>query len=192
MPPKPRFKREEITEAALAIVSKGGLEALTAKTLQEALNCSASPIFTVFDSMKEIEETVRVAAMRRFESYQKGVLPQDPVFKQIGMKMVLFGMQEPKLYQLLFMRENGTVSSFDDMMGVLGSEASVCIEAIKRDYGLGEREAKQLFENVWIYTFGAGALCATKACRFSAEDLSRMLSTQFQAMLGLLRSGKPD
>lgn len=192
MPPKPRFKREEITEAALKIVSKDGLEALTAKALQETLNCSASPIFTVFSSMREIEETVRVAAMRRFESYREGVLPQDPVFKQVGMKMVLFGMQEPKLYQLLFMQENGMVSSFEDMMSVLGSEATVCIEAVKRDYGLGEREAKQLFENVWIYTFGVGALCATKACRFSAEDLSRMLSTQFQAMLGLLRSGKPD
>ena len=45
-----------------------------------ALGSSARPIFTVFDSMKQVQDAVREAAMRRFA--------------------------EPKLYQLLFMQEN--------------------------------------------------------------------------------------
>ena len=40
-----------------------------------------------------------------------------PLFKQIGMQMVLFGAKEPKLYQLLFMQENRCAVSFDDVFG---------------------------------------------------------------------------
>ena len=47
---------------------------------------------------------------------------------------------------------------------------------------------KPLFENVWIYTFGVGALCATRVCHFSEEMLGQMLSTEFQAMMLFVRS----
>ena len=53
-----------------------------------------------------------------------------------------------------------------------------------------EEEAKLLFENVWIYTFGVGALCATRVCRFSEAQLGQMLSTEFQAMMLLVKSRK--
>lgn len=150
MPPKPRFTREEIVAAALDIVSRKGIEALTARELGETLGSSARPIFTVFRSMEELQQEVRSAAMHRFESYAGRTMPGVPLFKQVGMQMVLFGAQEPKLYQLLFMRENRSAVSFDDVFS---------------------------------------ALCATRVCRFSEEQLGRMLSTEFQAMMLLVKSG---
>ena len=96
MPPKPRFTREEIVAAALDIVSRKGIEALTARELGETLGSSARPIFTVFRSMEELQQEVRSAAMRRFESYAGRTMPGVPLFKQVGMQMVLFGAQEPK------------------------------------------------------------------------------------------------
>ena len=71
-----------------------------------ALGSSARPIFTVFDSMKQVQDAVREAAMRRFERFAEQKLPDMPLFKQVGMQMVLFGAREPKLYQLLFMQAN--------------------------------------------------------------------------------------
>lgn len=190
MPPKARFTREEIVCEALKIVSRLGTDGLTAKTLKTALNSSASPIFTVFDSMEEIRMEVYLSAMRRFEEYvsEKSLAPDMPIFKQVGMKMILFGMREPKLYQLLFMRENQNATSFSDLFGGLGSIAEICIEAIKNDYGLTEEQARELFENVWIYTFGIGALSATGVCRFSEERLGEMLTTEFKAMMLLIKS----
>lgn len=189
MPPKPKFTKEEIVTAALDIVSRKGVDALTARELGEALGSSARPIFTVFKNMDELQEEVHRAAMRRFESYAGQALPNTPLFKQVGMQMVLFGAHEPKLYQLLFMQENRNAVSFDDVFGGLGTTADICMEAIRRDYGLHEEEARALFENVWIYTFGVGALCATRVCHFSEERLGQMLSTEFQAMMLLVKSG---
>ena len=189
MPPKPRFTREEIADAALDIVSRKGIEALTARELGEALGSSARPIFTVFRSMEELQQEVRSAAMRRFESYAGRTMPGVPLFKQVGMQMVLFGAQEPKLYQLLFMRENRSAVSFDDVFGELGDTVKRCIETVCRDYGLSPAQARVLFEHVWIYTFGVGALCATRVCSFSQQQLGQMLTTQFQGMMMLIKSG---
>lgn len=190
MPPKPKFTREEIREAALNLVSQKGMEALTAKELGNALGSSARPIFTVFENMKELQDELQGAAMKRFENFGGNMPPGTPLFKQIGMKMVLFGTYEPKLYQLLFMKENRESHTFEDIFSRLGITADICIESIREDYKLDLSEAKMLFENMWIYTFGVGTLCATGACRFSPERLGEMLSTEFQAMMLLITSGK--
>ena len=190
MPPKPKFTREEIVDAALSIVSERGVDALTARELGERLGSSARPIFTVFKNMEEVQAEVRAAAMRRFEAFAPADAGGDmPLFKQVGMRMVRFGLREPKLYQLLFMQENREADSFDDVFGALGTTADLCIDVLCRDYALNRAEARALFEAVWIYTFGVGALCATGVCRFSEERLSRMLTTEFQAMMMLVKSG---
>ena len=188
MPPKPKFTKEEIVQTALELVSQKGVEALTAKELGDALGTSARPIFTVFNSMKEVQNEVRAAAMHRFESFAEQKLSDMPLFKQVGMQMVLFGAKEPKLYQLLFMQENRNAVSFDDVFGELGPMAESCIGMIRKEYDMSEEEAKLLFENVWIYTFGVGALCATRVCRFSEIQLGQMLTAEFRAMMLLVKS----
>ena len=139
--------------------------------------------------MKEVQDEVRAAAMRRFERFAAQTLPDMPLFKQVGMQMVLFGAKEPKLYQLLFMQENHNAASFDDVFGALGPTAETCIQSLRNAHGLTEAESRLLLETVWIYTFGIGALCATGTCRFSEQRLGEMLSTEFQAMLLFV---KPD
>ena len=51
MPPKAKFTREEVIEAALSILRAKGRSALTARALGERLNSSARPIFTLFSGM---------------------------------------------------------------------------------------------------------------------------------------------
>lgn len=187
MPPKPKFTKEEIVAAALELVSEKGLDGLTARELGAALGSSARPILTVFENMEELQGAVRKAAMARFEQFAEKHLPDMPIFKQVGMQMVLFGRKEPKLYQLLFMQEQENSTDFDHVFSLLGDTADRCIQAIKEDYGLTAQEAKALFENVWIYTYGIGTLCATGVCRFTEEELSRLLTGQFQAVMGLIR-----
>lgn len=192
MPPKPKFTKEEVVATALQLVSERGIEGLTARELGQALGSSARPIFTVFRNMEELQVAVRKAAMKRFESYADTPLPGLPRFKSIGIQMVRFGLQEPKLYQLLFMQENTEGNGFEGIYGALGDEAEISIRAIQTDYGLTEPQARRLFEAVWVYTFGIGALCATRACAFTEAQLGEMLTTQFRAAMLLIQSEKAD
>ena len=190
MPPKPKFTKEEIVTAALELVSEKGIEALTARELGVRLGSSARPIFTVFNSMDEVQEEVRAAALKRFESYAEKAMHYTPVFKQVGMQMILFAMEEPKLYQLVYMSENAGATDFEGITQQLGDVAQLCVDVIQRDYGLSAEDAKTLFEHVWIYTFGIGALCATGMCRFSQEEIIQMLGQDFMAMLFYAKSGR--
>lgn len=192
MPPKPKYTKEQIIAVALDVVSQKGISGLTAKALGHALNTSATPIFTIFNSMQEVQDAVRVAAMERFESYAGKIGTDMPVFKQIGMRMILFAKEEPQLYRLVFMSQNSDAKSFDDIFTHLGSVADECLNTIQKDYSLSVDDAKTLFKNSWIHTFGIGVLSATGMCDFSEEEISQMLTQNFMAMMMLLKSGKFD
>lgn len=190
MPPRAKFTKEQITKAALGVVSEKGTQALTAKELGAALGTSTTPIFTVFNSMQEVQEAVMLAAMERFEEYARKAAHLEPVFKQVGMQMILFAKEEPKLYQLIFMSSISEAQTFDDIYAHLGSVADECLDVLQKDYNLSKDNAKTLFEHVWIHTFGIGALCATGVCDFSHEQIAEMLTEDFTAMMMLMKSGK--
>ena len=190
MPPKPKFTREEIIAAALELVSEKGISALTSRNLGVRLGSSARPIFTVFTSMEEVQEAVREAALKRFESYAEKAVQYAPVFKQVGMQMILFAKEEPMLFQLCYMTDRHNAQTFEDIYLYLGDVAYICVNVIQRDYGLCEKDAKALFEHVWIHTFGIGALCATGMCNFSEEQIIEMLGHDFVAMLVHIKSGQ--
>lgn len=192
MPPKAKFTKEQITKAALCVVSEKGAQALTAKELGAALGTSTTPIFTVFNSMQEVQDAVMLAAMERFEEYAHKAAHLEPVFKQIGMQMILFAKEEPELYQLIFMSSISEAQTFDDIYAHLGSLADECLNVLQKDYDLSKADAKTLFEHVWIHTFGIGALCATGMCDFSHEQIAQMLTQDFTAMMMLMKSGKPS
>ena len=190
MPPKPKFTKEEIVAAALALVSEKGTEALTARELGLRLGSSARPIFTVFQSMEEVQRQLRQAAMERFDSFAEKAMHYTPAFKQFGMQMILFAQEEPRLFRLLFMTENTRARSFEDVFAQLGDTARLCVGLIERDYGLTEPEAMELFRHVWIHTYGIGALCATGMCSFTEEEINEMLGHDFAAMMLLIQSGR--
>lgn len=192
MPPKPKYTREQIVSAALGVVSRQGIDALTAKELAHALDTSTTPIFTVFTSMQEVQGAVKDAALQRFETYAHRAVGELPLFKQIGMRMIHFAKEEPQLYRLVFMSRNAEVKSFEGIYAHLGGVADECLAAIRRDYGLSAESARALFEHLWIHTFGIGVLCATGMCDFSMEQISRMLTEDFTAMLRMLKSAAPD
>ena len=190
MPPKAKFTKEQITKAALGVVSEKGAQALTAKELGAALGTSTTPIFTVFNSMQDVQDAVMLAAMEQFEEYAHKAAHLGPVFKQVGMQMILFAKEEPKLYQLIFMSSISEAQTFDDIYAHLGSVADECLDVLQKDYDLSKDNAKTLFEHVWIHTFGIGALCATGMCDFSHEQIAEMLTQDFTAMMMLMKSGK--
>ena len=192
MPPKAKFTKEQITKAALGVVSEKGAQALTAKELGAALGTSTTPIFTVFNSMQEVQDAVMLAAMERFEEYAHKAAHLGSVFKQVGMQMILFAKEEPKLYQLIFMSSISEAQTFDDIYAHLGSVADECLDVLQKDYDLSKDNAKTLFEHVWIHTFGIGALCATGMCDFSHEQIAQMLTQDFTAMMMLMKSGKSN
>ena len=71
----------------------------------------------------------------------------------------------------------------------LGDTVEVCIELIRKDYGLTRAEAEMVFRQVWLHTFGICVLVAGRVCRMTPEEISEMLSMEFKGTLMLIKSG---
>lgn len=189
MPPKPRFTREQIVDAALDLVSEEGIEYLTARELAKRLGASPQPIFTVFDDMGQLRGAVIAAASQRFRAFIAQAKHYTHPFKQSGMQTILFAEKEPKLFQLLLMSESDQPLSFDEMFARHGGNSESFIAFITSTYDLTRDEANALFQHVWIYTYGIGALVAAKMCTFTEEELLVKLGVDFQAMLNYIKGG---
>ncbi|MCI7351120.1 MAG: TetR/AcrR family transcriptional regulator [Ruminococcus sp.] len=192
MPPKPKFTREEVVDAALKIVAEKGMEALTSRELGAVLGSSARPIFTVFSSMEELCKEVRNAALRRFEEFTVVTDENMPPFKQFGMKMTKFATEQPRLFRLLHMCEMDETGSFEMIFRNLGDTADRCIKTLQKDYGFSIEDSKFIFKHTWIYTYGICVLIATKMCSFTEEQISEMITFEFQSIIARAKSGNSE
>lgn len=189
MPPKPMLTREDAAAAALAIIKEGGISALTARELGKRLGTSASPIFTVFRNMDEVKQAARELAFAEFSGFISDYCEYTPAFKRIGVMMVMYGMNQPELFKLLFMQEHKE-TGFTGTLSDFGELAQVCRELIQRDYELSEEEAAVMLEQMWTHAFGLGAMCAMGVCRLTEEEIGRRLGMAFAGVIMLIRSGK--
>ena len=91
MPPKAKFTKEEIVNAAFEIVRKNGLSCLTARTLGSTLGSSARPIFTVFSGMDDVIAEVKACARKEYDKYISVAFDQkdDKPFKMIGYMFII-------------------------------------------------------------------------------------------------------
>lgn len=190
MPPKAKFTREEIVAAALEIVREKGVEALTARELGARLGSSPRPIFTVFDSMEEVICEVRLSVKRLYASYIDRGLEAEIAFKGVGTQYILFAIKEPKLFQLLFMEEQDNVPSISGVLPLIEENYDRIVRSVQESYGLDGEAAKRLYQHLWIYSHGIAALCATRMCSFTAEEISGMMTEVFKGLLGVNKEEK--
>lgn len=176
MPPKAKFTKEEIIEAAFNIVKKDGLEALTSRALGTLLGSSARPIFTVFQNMDEVQQAVIESAKTLYKEYvDKGLMWEHP-FKGVGTQYILFSVNEPKLFQLLFMTEQPEIPDLSGVLPLIEESYGEILMSIQNDYGINELLAEKLYRHLWIYTHGIATLCATKMCHFTGDEISSMIT----------------
>lgn len=182
MPPKSKFTREEIIAAALSIATQKDISAVTARAVAEKLNSSSRPIFTVFKSMEEVTDEVKKAAKAVYNEYIAEGLKEDLPFKGVGKAYIRFSIEQPKLFQLLFMSETNQNTAIG-ALPIVDDNYDDILSSITESYGLPEEDALALYSHLWVYTHGIASLCATKTIKFGAEQISEMITEVFTSLL---------
>ncbi len=190
MPPKAKFTREQIAQAALEIVRAEGWDSLTARALGKKLGSSACPIFTVFQNMYEVQQSLMEAVKAVYKGYVERGLLETPAFKGVGTQYILFALEEPKLFQILFMSEQMEPPGIDSVLPLIDESYDQILASITEGYGIEEKMAEELYRHLWIYTHGIASLCAAKMCRFTGLEISRMMTEVFVSLLRQMKEGK--
>lgn len=192
MPPKAKFSREEIIDAAINIVREDGFDALTSRALGTKLGSSARPIFTVFQNMEEVQQVVIITAKQKYREYISKGLSQDLAFKGVGMEYILFSINEPKLFQLLFMTEQPQIPDLTGVLPLIDDSYEQILRSIQSGYGIDKSSAEILYRHLWIYTYGIATLCATNMCRFTDEEIGSMIRQVCISILKSIKAGSID
>jgi AcrR family transcriptional regulator len=151
MPPKFKFEKSEIIQAALEVVREHGWKGLTARSIAKVLDASSKPIYSYFSSVTALEEEVVKKAVELLYKYMTKKRTGDP-WHDHGIGYVLFGLEEKKL----FMAVN------DDMHVVLFRKYGkknwdACITSLA-DYppfkGLTEEQIFKIQLHRWLLAHG--------------------------------------
>lgn len=190
MPPKCKFTREEIIQSALEIARTEGAASITARSLGSKLGSSPKPIFSVFENMEEVQAEVQKAAKALYAEYIHTGLQKELAFKGVGTQYILFAIKEPKLFQLLFMSEQPQKPSVAGILPIIDESYDQILQSVQNGYGLGKKDAENLYRHLWIYTHGIAVLCATNMCSFSSEEISGMMTEVCRSLLQEIKGDK--
>lgn len=184
MPPKAKFTKEEIINAAFDIVRKNGLLSLTARTLGAKLGSSARPIFTVFTGMEEVIAEVKACARKEYNKYINVAFEQadDKPFKMVGYMFIKFAQDEPYLFRMLFMSDEFASMDSNSVLPLIDSNYERIFTLVRDYYHTSIENARILFEHLWIYSHGIASLYATKSCSFTDDEIKNMLSFVAQGL----------
>lgn len=179
MPPKCKFTRQEVIQAALDMTRESGIDAVTARALGEKLGSSSRPIFSLFQSMQEVHQEVLQAANALYQEYLKRDMEagEYPVYKASGIGYIRFAKEERELFRLLFMRDRS-----DEQIGENREEIRDLIQLIIKNTGLSEQDAYLFHLEMWVYVHGIAAMIATSYLEWQWDTISQMLTDGYEGL----------
>jgi len=102
MPPKPRYSRDAVLDAALDVARRDGLAAVSARSVAKELDSSTAPVSSYFDSMPALVASVVERIIAMLITYVDETGGDDPLLDG-SFAMVRFCADEPRLYEALFL-----------------------------------------------------------------------------------------
>lgn len=155
MPPKTKFDKEAIVEAAFAIAKEEGFAGITARSVAKRLHCSVAPIYlnfgTIDDLIKAVVERV-FALLDEMLKKQKG----PDLFENIGKASLVFAREYPVLFRELVMQKNPYMASYETVQEAM-------VKALAEDEnmrGLTYDERKRLLLKMRIFQTGISVMAA--------------------------------
>ena len=157
MPPRFKYTREQIIQAAFDLAREGGISAVTAKGVGAKLNASVKVVFGQFSNMEQVKHEVQKEAYRYWRSYIQAAMEKQayPPYAVSGMAYIHFAKEEKALFKLLFMRDR-SAEDIDDSAGM-----KPVIAEIQRASGLSAADAYMVHTEMWMFVHGIATMAAT-------------------------------
>ena len=177
-----KIQREDIINTALDIVRESGLKNVQARNIAKKLNCSTQPIFYQFANMEELKKVLFEKIVEVYRCYLTVDENDDHPYKEMGKGYIRFAKEEPKLFGLIFMNQNDL-----DTKNFLSHDKETgekILKHVSSVTGITKKEDISNFHlKMWTFTHGIATMIATKTCKISNEEISKMLTEEFTALM---------
>ena len=176
---KESITKEDIMNAAFAILQEEGIEQVTARKLAAKASCSTQPIFRIYKNMEELTEELFGKACDFFEEYYEKVQRQTVTpFVHLGYVYIKFAGEHQKLFQFIFLSNQRFGRSMYDLVNGSGGYVSKEIQTATTQ---GCLNAGALFMKMWIFIHGAACMTLTGDYDLGDDETIQMLKDSYQA-----------
>lgn len=191
MPPKPKFTKDQIVDAAYRLMERRGMDAVVAREVGKELGSTVAPIFTCFENMEELRAAVHDRAMAECTEYLRDFADYFPAFKEFGLRWVRLAIEHPHVYSEVFLRKAPGEGLFrEDFRQML---VPVRTEIVKT-FGLAPADADNLIRDMLLYAHGIAAIRISGQAEMSDEELRISLSRLCLSYVAgcMARDGRSD
>ncbi len=109
MPPKTKYTRDVVLDAALEVVRSQGLAGLSARTVARELGSSTAPVSGAFENMQALNDAVVEAIIEELlEAIDSNEATQRDPVRGAAFAIARFTADNPRFYEALFLHPHET------------------------------------------------------------------------------------
>lgn len=198
MPPKTKFTKKDVVQAAFDIVQEQGIQKLTARKVAQKLKSSTAPVYSHFERIDILErEVIKKAKDLLFQ--HTTIAYTDRVFLNMGTGYAIFARDQSKLFRAIFLERDDFKDIVDEFLIALKKE----LVKDTRFTAMSAKDRDALLTKMWIFTHGLASLicvglveniCEGVIDEISDECIIQILSDVGSSVIGaaLAKSQKRD
>ena len=187
MPAVRKASREQIIDAAVAILRDDGFSAINARSVAKKLGCSTQPIYFSFQSMDELKAALSERAIRmhtrRVRDSLRAHEGNDSRYSSYGMGFVRFAAEEKQLFRWLYLESHQLGPYQNDVL------LPEIIAVIVEEFGYSEEVARRFHQDMTYFTYGLAILANTDHLHLTETELREAFRREFRALTAIY--GKP-
>lgn len=181
MPPRERVSKEQVLNTAFVMTRQNGFEELTARKLAEQLHSSTQPIFRAYDNMEMLKRDLFYKSAVFFSDYMLSKKSSgQPQYLTMGMAYIELAKSERHLFKLIASIEDYESSDIRDF---LQGESSELPDKLPDTTDLDEKQKRELFRMIWMFTHGVATLVTSNRVNISDKEIKRLLMKAYEGFL---------
>ena len=188
MPAVRKASREQIIDAAVAVLRDDGFSAINARSVAKKLGCSTQPIYFSFKNMDELKAALTERAIELHTQRVRDSLRvhegSDSRYSSYGMGFVKFAAEEKQLFRWLYLEGKQLGPYQNDVL------LPEIIAVIVEEFGYSEEVARRFHQDMTYFTYGLAILANTDHLHLTEPELREAFRREFRALLAIY--GKPS
>lgn len=185
MPPKSKFSKEQILEAAFDIAKEEGISGISIRKVAERLGSSIAPIYVNF---KDIEE-LREAVTEKVYEISKGLIAKQDTgepFLNVGVASVKFAREYSVIFRELVLQDKGYILEYE------GKLDNIILQEMKKDTELKDfsmEELKSILLKMKTFHIGLTVMAANEAITLELTE-EKVIELLVEAAIDVVNGAK--
>lgn len=176
---KETVTKKILLDAAYEMLSREGIEQVTARKLAAEANCSTQPIFRIYENMEQLYTDLYFKACEAFQEFYSSFTKTTVVpFVTLGHIYIIFAQKYPNVFKFVFLNKNRYGKSLYDIINGETGNVQKEIQAAKSQ---GASDPSGLFSRMWMFIHGAACMSLTGDYDLSEDDTVAMLKDAYSS-----------